>query len=235
MTEGCGVHITALNGSPHRNGNTTTLMRWVLEGCEETGASTEWIHIVDHEIKYCRGCFTCLQTGVCPIEDDFLGVRDRLLAADGIVVGSPVYEGQPTAQVKTFLDRLTLLNLYTDTFERQRSVGVATSGVAPTAGVAKGLAVFFGRQCGTIGAKTASVKRGYQSLAEVHNPQLVRRAHALGRRLVGAVRNAGKRPSLSVEQIWFRILRTVVVRPLVLNNSKQFEGVIEIWKEKGWL
>jgi len=64
------MHIVALNGSPHREGNTATLMQWVLDGCEEAGASTEWLYIVDWRIEYCQGCFTCLRTGTCPIADD---------------------------------------------------------------------------------------------------------------------------------------------------------------------
>ena len=123
------VSIVVLNGSPHRDGNTATLMGWVVAGCVEAGASVEWIHLVDHSIDYCQGCFTCLRTGECHIQDGFAQVRRRMEMADGIIVGSPMYAGQPTAQLKTFLDRLTLLNLYTHVFERQRSVAVVTSGV----------------------------------------------------------------------------------------------------------
>lgn len=103
-------------------------------------------------------------------------------------MGSPVYEGQPTAQLKTLLDRLSLLNLYTDTFGRHFSVGVATSGIAPTEAVAK-TATAFGRRVGTIGAKTTTLDQGYQPLAAVHPPELPARARALGRRLVRCIRS----------------------------------------------
>ena len=64
------MHIVALNGSPHRKGNTATLMQWVLDGCAEAGAGVEWLHVADCHIEYCQGCFTCLRTGACPIVDD---------------------------------------------------------------------------------------------------------------------------------------------------------------------
>lgn len=229
------VHIVGLNGSPHRDGNTVTLMRWVLEGCEESGADIEWVHVVDHDIQYCQGCFTCLRTSVCPIEDDLLAVRERLLVADGIVVGSPVYADQPTVQLKTLLDRLTLLNLYAYIFERQRSVGVATSGVAPTGGVAKNLAGFFGRRSGAIGAKTASLARGYQPLADVHKPGLPAQARALGRRLVADIRSPRRLCFLPLDYVWLLVLQRFVVRRLVTRQPAQFAGVLHIWQERGWL
>ena len=235
MMENQTVQIVALNGSPHRNGNTVTLMRWVAEGCRESGASVAWIHVVDHDIRYCEGCFTCLRTGACPIQDDVSRVRDRLLAADGLIVGSPVYEDQPTAQLKTLLDRLTLLNLYTHTFEKQRSVGVATSGVAPTGGVAKELADFFGRRSGIIGAKTASISSGYQPLAEVHHPRLPERARALGRDLVKDIEQADRPRLPSPMHLWIGVLRRLVIRPLMTGHPDQFAGALAVWQEKGWL
>jgi NAD(P)H-dependent FMN reductase len=205
-------------------------MRWVLEGCTEAGASVEWIHQVDHDIRTCQGCFTCLRTGTCPIPDDVPAIRARLLAAGGIVVGSPVYGDQPTAQLKTLLDRLTLLNLYTDTFRRQRSVGVATSGVAPAGKVAKGLATVLGRRAGAIGARTASVTQGYRPLAQAHKAALPGRARAMGRTLVTAIRSPRRPPP--VIYAWFWVLRRLVLRPMVTRHPNQFAGVLSIWRQQ---
>lgn len=236
MVEQAPIGIVALNGSPHRHGNTATLMGWVLEGCREAGARVEWLHVVDWDVRYCQGCFACLRTGVCAIQDDAVAaVRDRLLAADGLVVGSPVYAGQPSAQLKTLMDRLTLLNLYTHTFDRQRTVGVATSGVAPTGGVAKELAGFFGRPAGAVGAKTASVARGYQPLAQLHDHRLPARARALGGRLVDEIRSP-RRPLLpNPFHLWIALLRRFLLRPMVVNHPEQFGGVLRIWERKGWV
>ena len=235
MAQATSTQIVALNGSPHRNGNTVTLMGWVMEGCRAAGATMDWIHIVDHQIDYCQGCFTCLRTGACPIQDDVAAVRNRLLAADGIIVGSPVYEGQPTAQLKTFLDRITLLNLYTHTFEHKWSVGVATSGVAPTRGLAKELAMLFGQRSGVIGAKTTSIDRGYQRLADVHSPRLPKRARAVGRKLVQDVLSGSRWRLPRPQDLWIAALRRWVVRPLVTGHPEQFAGVLDIWQAKGWL
>jgi NAD(P)H-dependent FMN reductase len=229
------IRIVGLNGSPHRNGNTVALMRWILEGCAEAGAEVEWIHLIDWEVRYRQGCFTCLRTGTCPIQDDYQSILSQLLAAGGVVVGSPVYEGQPTAQLKTFLDRMTLLGLYTRTYEAQRSVGVATSGVAPTAGVAKYVAGMFGQRCGVIGAKTTSIAHGYQRLAEVHDRRLPERARALGRSLVARIQTAHQPRFPTPAHLWYGILARFVLQPMVARNAEQFAGVLQIWREKGWL
>jgi NAD(P)H-dependent FMN reductase len=233
MSDHRPIHVVGLNGSPHHQGNTVTLMGWVLEGCLEAGAKTEWIHVVDYDIRYCRGCFTCLRTGECPIRDDFLALRSRLLAADGVVVGSPVYADAPPAVFKTFLDRLTLLNLYTNSFERQFSVGVATSGIAPTMGVANSLASMFGRSSGAIGAKTSSVARGYQPLATVHDPNLPGKARALGRRLVTDIRGPRRWRLPQREYLIYSLLTRTFIYPMVVGNPEQFAGVLRIWAEKG--
>ena len=55
------IHIIALNGRP-KNGNTATLMNWVIKGCSLEGAKVEWINIIDQDISYCLGCHNCLRT-----------------------------------------------------------------------------------------------------------------------------------------------------------------------------
>ena len=232
LSEQSTVRVIALNGSPHRNGNTATLMNWVLEGCAEAGAEVQWLHIVDYDIEYCQGCFTCLREGACPIQDDFVEVRERLLAADGIVAGSPVYEGQPTAQLKTFLDRLTLLNLYVGTFTEQYSVGVATSGIAPTRCTAKAAAEGLGRCCGTLGAKTASLAHGYQPLSRSHSPRLPDRARGLGERLVRTIRHPRKLSTVHLNHLWIGFLRQVLKHVVVKRSPEQFAGVLRLWRER---
>ena len=141
----------------------------MLEGCDEVGAEVEWIHPVDYDIKCCRGCFTCLCAGECPIQDNMLAVRDRLLAVDGVVAGSPVCADLPTGQLKALLDRPTLVQCYILTFEEQPLVGVAAGGMGPTGGAAKGVANFSGRRWGIAGARVATTQRGWQLLTKVHD------------------------------------------------------------------
>lgn len=229
------IKILALNGSPHRQGNTVALMRWVAEGTQKADAVVEWLHVVDYHIEYCLGCNSCLKQGVCPQKDDFPQVRERLLSADGIIAGSPVYEGGPSAQMKTLLDRLTLLSLFTLTFEGKWCVGVATSGIAPTGGVAADLSNSFGFSGGHIGATTSTIKHGYRPLDEFHQARLPNRAQALGQKLVARIQTSS-RPGLHlIKWQWIRFLHNAFIQPMVTGHPEQFGGVLQIWREKGWL
>ncbi len=227
------IKITALNGSPKKNGNTVTLMKWVLEGCHEAGAEVELIHIRDHNIQYCQGCHTCLQTGKCIINDELSQVYEKMNNSDGIVVGSPVYSGEPTAQLKTFLDRLTLFKLYSNIFNKQKTVGVTTSGIAPTKRLAKNLGNFFGRRVGIIGVKTATLKKGYQPLIDHYNKKIPKRAHMLGKKLVKKIEQDSNPRGFTYW--WINFLRKHLLSRVLKNSPEHFAGVIPIWLENGWL
>ena len=97
----------AICGSPRENGNTEFMMRVVLEELEKTGIETEFVSLRGLSILPCRGCYQCLSAGHCTMEDDFAGVFAKMQAADGILIGSPVYVARPTALLSALLERAT--------------------------------------------------------------------------------------------------------------------------------
>ncbi len=233
------LSIIALNGSPKKSGNTSNVMQWVLDGCQSAAKANhasltiEWIHVADHKILYCQGCNSCLRTGKCPIKDDVPKILTKLEYANGIVVGSPVYEGFPTAQLKTLMDRIALKRLYYGILEHQLTVGVATSGIAPTSGTAKECANMFGIRRGYMGVKTASLSRGYHTLYECYNPKDRLHAQQLGARLFHECNSLKHSTPLFVR--WIHFLRTHLLSKVILRSPDEFAGVITVWREKGWL
>jgi len=98
--------IVAINGSPHAGRGNTSMMIEMLRGpLSEEGFNLETINLCEKEIDYCYGCAFCLEKGKCWIEDDHRSIVNKLLSADGIILGSPVYFSNVTGQMKTFLDR----------------------------------------------------------------------------------------------------------------------------------
>lgn len=98
--------IVAVNGSPHAGiGNTAMMLEMLRPTLAEKGLALEVINLCEHAIDYCVGCGVCMEKGRCWIQDDHAGLVERLLAADGLILASPVYFLQVTAQMKTFLDR----------------------------------------------------------------------------------------------------------------------------------
>lgn len=91
--------------SPRKGGNTGILVQEALAGAKESGAEIELLRISEMKIGPCDGCMTCHQTGECRIKDDMQKVYEKLLAADGIILGSPVYFWSVSGQTKTLMDR----------------------------------------------------------------------------------------------------------------------------------
>ena len=91
--------------SSRKGGNTEILVREALAGAKETGADIELLKISEMKIAPCDGCTTCHQSGECRIKDDMQKIYKKLLAADGIILGSPVYFWTVSGQAKTLIDR----------------------------------------------------------------------------------------------------------------------------------
>ena len=100
------MHILALNGSPRKGGNTQVLLEAVLDGIRGPGNEIEVFRLNDLNYRACQNCGGCTKTGKCVLDDDMSPLYEKLLAADGIVVASPIYFYGVSAQTKTFLDRL---------------------------------------------------------------------------------------------------------------------------------
>ena len=100
------MNIIGIVASPRKNGNTALTVDAILEGAREQGAETQAWYFSNLDIKPCRGCLSCAKSGKCVINDDMQQIYAALTQADALVLGSPVYMGQMSAQAKTFTDRL---------------------------------------------------------------------------------------------------------------------------------
>ena len=108
--------------SPRKGGNTEILVQEALTNAKECGAETELLTIWDKDIKPCDGCFSCTKTGKCHIKDDMQAIYPKLLDADGIIWGTPVYFFNVAAQAKILIDRSYVL--YTDCRLANKVAGV---------------------------------------------------------------------------------------------------------------
>ena len=97
--------VIGIVGSPRKGGNTDILVRQVLAGAAAEGDETKIFYLEDLEYQGCQGCRYCKMNEGCRVEDDMTLLYQELIAADGIVLGTPVYFGQMSGQTKLFLDR----------------------------------------------------------------------------------------------------------------------------------
>ncbi|WNY25021.1 flavodoxin family protein [Methanolapillus millepedarum] len=100
------MKIIGLTASPRAAGNTVTLVTKMLEDAASKGAETKQMDLAKLDIKPCKGCNYCKSHEDCVQKDDFAKVISEMKSADGIILGSPVYFFDITAQEKTFVDRL---------------------------------------------------------------------------------------------------------------------------------
>jgi multimeric flavodoxin WrbA len=98
-------HVVAVIGSPRPQGNTVALVAAALEELERCGCRCSRIMLADLRIDACDGHEDCGELAECPIDDDTDAVLDQVYAADGLILASPVYYENVTAQMKAFIDR----------------------------------------------------------------------------------------------------------------------------------
>jgi len=114
------MKVIAFNGSPRKKWNTATLLEKALEGAVSRGAETELIHLYDLNFKGCISCFACKTKGGksygrCAVEDDLTPIFSKIEKADAIILGSPIYFGTVSGEMKSFMERLLFPYLtYTD-------------------------------------------------------------------------------------------------------------------------
>lgn len=103
------MKILGLSCSPRKQGNTAILLGEALKGAQQEGAEVELYSVSGKTIEPCDGCRTCWDTGQCHIKDDMQELYQKLLAADGIIFGTPVYFYNMAAQTKAVMDRTMAL------------------------------------------------------------------------------------------------------------------------------
>lgn len=100
------MKVIGINGSSRKDGNTAIIVGKVFDELNKEGIETELIQLADYEIQPCRGCFACKGRGNCVFtKDGFTEIFSRMVEADGIILGSPVYSADVSAKMKAFLER----------------------------------------------------------------------------------------------------------------------------------
>lgn len=101
------MKVIGINASPRKRANTQTLVETVLKGAAGKGAETRVVHLRELNINGCQGCEGCKKhLGRCVQKDDLTPLLQEMASYDAIVLGTPVYWFQVTAQLKILVDRL---------------------------------------------------------------------------------------------------------------------------------
>ena len=124
------MKILGINASPRGSkSQTRKLVQAVLDGASSKGATVELMDLSRLKMEYCNACGICYKTGKCVKRDDLQALYKKILAADGLVMGSPNYFHSVTAQMKTLIDRMADA-VHCQLLTGKYTVNIATSGGA---------------------------------------------------------------------------------------------------------
>ena len=144
------MKVVAFNGSPRKEGNTYLLVQKVFEELRKEGIETEYVHVGGKVLRGCTACFKCRETKdrKCALPDDGLnGYIEKMESAQGIILASPVYYSNVTAETAALISRAGFVATANAKFLR-RKVGAAVVAVRRAGAnvVYSNLNFFFGIQ-----------------------------------------------------------------------------------------
>ena len=175
------MKVVGICGSP-RKGNTEWMLRKLLEGAAREGADSELILLREKDIRTCDGCLTCesggkQRKGICKIKDDMQEIYPKLVEADGLALGTPVYFEMLSGLLKNFMDRTCPI---WPMLEFKPTVGIAVA--EESIGKAVENLRTYSSVCGMrwVGEVTALAKTPEQISKDI---DVERRLERLGRRL----------------------------------------------------
>lgn len=125
------MRVIAFNGSARKDGNTAILLHQVLEQLQKAGIETDLVQLAGKKIQGCKACFKCFDNKDkrCAVQNDILNdCIEKMIEADGIIMGSPTYFANISPEIKSLIDRSGMVGRANDDMYR-RKVGAAVVAV----------------------------------------------------------------------------------------------------------
>jgi multimeric flavodoxin WrbA len=125
------MKVVAFNGSPRKDGNTSLLIKRVFAELEKEGIEAELVQVGGENIRGCMACFKCFENKNkrCAVNNDIANVCiEKMLSADGIILGSPTYFANLTSETKALIDRAGMTARANDNMFK-RKIGAAVVAV----------------------------------------------------------------------------------------------------------
>jgi multimeric flavodoxin WrbA len=221
------MKVIGLNASPRgKESRTLRLVNAVLQGARDEGAETELVDVYSLRIEYCTACGSCYETGDCTLMDDFPDLFERLMSADGIVLGAPNYIDSVPAPMKAVFDRMADA-IHCRMFSGKFGCSVCTAGGSNHDKVVE----YMNHALSSLGAITV----GGVGVAVGRDPGALpvaeKDAVVLGRTLVQSIRGEHRYP----EQEEMLRQRQDYFRQLVMYNREAWPHEYEWYVRMGWI
>jgi multimeric flavodoxin WrbA len=219
------MKVLGIIASPKgKESQTLRLVEGVLQGAQEEGAEIETVDLYSLRIEYCTACGTCYATGECTLIDDFPELFDRMMEADGIVLGSPNYIDSVTAPLKAMFDRMA------DAIHCQMLSGKYGCSVCTAGGSGQDEVVaYMNRVLTNLGATVVggigvAIGRDLSAIVQAEKDSI-----ALGRKLAESIRGEHRYP----EQEEIHRRRREYFCELIKYNKTRWAHEYDWWVDKG--
>jgi multimeric flavodoxin WrbA len=193
------MKILAISCSPRSNGNTVMILKEVLRGAQEQRADVDLYSVSGKTIQPCDGCWACANTGKCHKADDMQELYEKIVEADGIIFGTPIYFWGMTGQAKTVIDRTIALNQPGRNLTNKVAGVVAVCGSLGLVDALKDFSYFFiQRRMLPANQISAYVTSNPDELTNM--VQCMNAAHRLGQQMVALIKMKFKYPEEFIER-----------------------------------
>ncbi len=192
------MHVLAINGSPRKKGNTSTLLSEILNGAAAAGAKTTEVVLHNLDMKGCQGCFSCRRKpGFCAQKDELTPYLEAIKTCTALVVGCPIYMYRISGQMKLFVDRAYSLYMPAPGGVNESAVpagkkfAMVISQGAPDPEQYKRSIRWLAGMAGTgFGMEEVGriIHTSSEQMPAAENPDLLQRAGEIGRNLAGGAR-----------------------------------------------
>ena len=124
------MKVIAINGSARKDANTAILIKEVFKELEAEGIETKMVQLSGKKIHGCAACYKCFENKdrQCAFKDDLNPIPEKMVEADGIILGSPTYFADVSAETKALIDRSGFVSMANERMFR-RKVGAAVVAV----------------------------------------------------------------------------------------------------------
>jgi len=223
------VKVVMVYGNPKQDGFVHGCLDHIGRRLEAEGVEVARVRLIDCNIGHCAGCFTCLRTGQCAIEDDMNWITPLLREADGWVVGASVRNGYVPALYKTFYERITYLLAFTWVMFEKHILAVGAVGYATGKKAIRDV----------VGMKQSRSNLASMLFFRTGIPTKVRPEEVacdLDRasdRFLDRMRR-GARPSMGV-RLARALDQAVIYRYMMKPSPETYSHVLGEWKRKGYL
>lgn len=226
------MNIVIVNGSHRKDGATAFILNAICQQLKKyKDIDIYMVHAADMKLNYCVGCGVCYQQGACIFKDDIEQLSSKIRNAYGIILGSPTYACNVSAQMKTIIDRGHFImeqSLY-----GKYAISVTTYenyGGRDCAKILNRLLTYSGATlCGTISFR----KKASSNLLE--NPRLTKKIQKTANRFycdISQIPRGNKRRRHIFQSIKHFMIFRMGIQPFVLNNRTRYRGVIKHWSSR---